>query len=153
MYHACCTIETFMPIETTGCQWLRIDSDFRIAEWYWQQLKSPLKHETWMAAHHYGYQYAVIIAQEKPICCAGVWRFSEEAWDVSAVSTLPPCQNRGYAKRIVSFITAYILASGRTATCETNETNSAMIAVAQKTGFQEVPQDEVWWQYPRLPDF
>lgn len=153
MLYACCTAETFTPFELTGCQWLQRDSDFKIAEWYWQQLNSPLKHETWITAYKYGYQYAVILDQGKPICCAGVWRYSGKSWDVCAVSTLPQYRQRGYSKRIVSFITTYILESGHIATVRTSETNIAMITTAKKVGFQEIPREKIWWQYPELPAF
>ena len=69
------------------------------------------------------------------------------------MSTLDGFRRKGYAKRIVSFVTAYILASGRLAMCSTDDGNIAMIATARRVGFQKIPQEKVWWVYPSLPEF
>ena len=153
MVYFSCTKDTFIPSEMTRVQWLQKDLDYEVAQWYWQQLQSPMTYKTWITAHAYGYQYAVIMEEDKPITCAGVWRFSDAAWEVAAVSTLAPYRNRGYAKQVVSFVTAYILGANRLATCSTNDENTAMIATAKSIGFQVAPQKAVWWKFPELPDF
>lgn len=148
-----CTNDTFFPADLTRVQWLQKDLDFKVAQWYWQQRQCPLTYKTWITAHAYDYQYAVIMEGDKPVTCAGVWRFSDTAWEMVAVSTLTPYRKRGYAKQAVSFVTAYILGANRLATCGTNDENTAMIATAKSVGFQIVPQEAVWWKYPELPDF
>jgi RimJ/RimL family protein N-acetyltransferase len=147
-----CTKDTFIPLDTTRARWLQKDTDYEVAQWYWEQFQSPITLSEWITAHRYGYQYAVITENGKPITCAGVWRFSDVAWEVAAVSTLVPFRKRGYAKQVVSFVTAYILGANRLATCSTNEDNVAMIATAKSVGFQIVPQEAVWWYYPELPE-
>ena len=148
-----CSKDTFYPVNTSRVQWLQKDLDFKVAQWYWQQCQCPLTHQTWITAHEYGYQYAIIMEADQPVTCAGVWRFSDIAWEVAAVSTLSPYRKRGYAKQVVSFVTAYILGANRLATCGTSEGNTAMIATAESVGFQIVPQEAVWWKYPELPNF
>jgi RimJ/RimL family protein N-acetyltransferase len=148
-----CTKETFIPSDLNQVQWLQKESGYEIAQWYWQQLLSPLSYNTWLSAYEYNFQYAVIMKAGKPVSCAGVWRFSESAWEVIAVSTLPPHQHQGYAKKVVSFITDYILGMSRLATCTTDEANTAMIATATSVGFRPVPSGAVWWNYPEIPDF
>lgn len=153
MVYFSCTKDTFTPFVIKSVHWLLKDKDYEVARWYWQQLQSPLTYETWIMAHAYGYQYAVIFEEDKPITCAGVWRFSESAWEVAAVSTLAPYRQQGYAKQAVSFVTSYILGSDRLPTCSTNEENAAMIATARSVGFQIVAKEEVWWKFPELPDY
>jgi len=65
-----------------------------------------------------------------------VWRYSEEAWEVAAVYTVPAFRRRGYGKAVVSFVTAHILDAGRLATCHTRVDNAAMIATAESVGFR-----------------
>ena len=69
-----------------------------------------------------------------------VWRYSETAWEAAAVRTQPDVCRRGYAKAAVSFVTAYILDSGRRATCTTGSDNLAMQRTARSVGF--VPIDK-----------
>ena len=153
MVYLACTKDTFIPSDMASVRWLIKDIDYNIAQWYWDQFQSPLTYHTWITAHAYGYQYAVIQEDDKPITCAGIWRFSERVWEVVAVSTLAAYRNRGYAKQTVSFVTAYILGANRLATCSTNAENAAMIATAKSVGFEIVAQEAVQWKYPELPDF
>ena len=69
------------------------------------------------------------------------------------MSTLEGFRRRGYAKRVVSFVATFILASGRLAMCSTGDGNVAMRATAKSVGFREVPKEDAWWGYPRLPEF
>ena len=89
---------------------------------------------------------------DKIVSCAGVWRYSDEAWEVAAVGTLDGFCHKGHTKRIGAFVAAYILASGRLATCSTDDGNIAMIATAKRVGFQKIPEERVWWVYPLSPD-
>jgi hypothetical protein len=144
MVYFSCTKDTFIPFDMTGVRWLHRDVDYKVAQSYWRQLRSPMTYQTWIKAHWYGYQYAVISQGDKPVSCAGVWRFSDTAWEVAAVSTLAPYQKRGYARQVVSFVTSYILEANRLATCGTNDENAAMIATAKSVGFYIVPPEAVW---------
>lgn len=104
-------------------------------------------------AHQSGYRYAAILENERIISCAAEWRFTAACSEIAAVSTLAPFRRRGYSQQIVAFITAHILNQGLTATCSTSNDNRAMIATAKSVGYQEVSPREVWWTYPRLPEF
>lgn len=66
---------------------------------------------------------------------AAVWTYSETHWEVAAVSTAPAVRQQGYGKAVVSFVTAHILAHGRTATISTQDTNVAMRTTAESVGF------------------
>ena len=128
-------------------------ADYELARRYWEGWGQTLSFNVWKTAHAYGYQYAAIVEREGIISSAGVWRFSEECWEVAAVSTLASHRRQGYSRRVVAFITAYIHASNRLATCSTGDENIAMIATARSVGFRPVPAEQVWWRYPQLPDF
>lgn len=153
MIYFICTPSNLLPADFTHIRWLEVDRDYPLAKQYWQALRQELRQNTWEKAHDYGYSYAGLIEGERIISCAGVWRFSETHWEVAAVSTLPHYRKQGYSQRAVAFVTAYILASGRHATCSTEDHNLAMIHTAQGAGFQRIPGEQVKWSYPRLPDF
>jgi RimJ/RimL family protein N-acetyltransferase len=148
-----CTDENLVPINHENVRWLAKDTDYELARHYWNVWGQTLSFSTWEKAHEYGYQYAAIMGDERIISSAGVWRFSEECWETAAVSTLESYRGKGYSKSVFSFITSYILKSGRVATCSTSDDNVAMIATAKSVGYQEVPAGKVWWNYPQLPDF
>ena len=77
----------------------------------------------------------VIWEDGKIVARAAVWKYSETAWEVAAVSTLPEYRCRGYGEKVVSHCTAVILSAGRVATCTTKDTNIAMRRTAEKVGF------------------
>ncbi len=66
---------------------------------------------------------------------AAIWRYSNEAWELAAVSTRPEFRQRGYGQSVASFVTAAILGQGRLATCLTAGDNTAMRRTAESIGF------------------
>ncbi len=66
---------------------------------------------------------------------AGIWKNSEEQWEVAGVITRPEYRQKGYSARIVSHCIAKILEQGKTAILSTAETNYPMIGVAKRAGF------------------
>jgi predicted GNAT family acetyltransferase len=153
MIHFSCRPKNFIPTAGGGVRWLDQDADFVLAQAYWRELGQTLTRKTWETAHQFGYTYAGLLAGSRIVSCAAVWRYSPQCWEVAAVSTLPDFRRQGYAKRVVSFITEYILSSGKLATCGTDDDNLAMIATALSVGFQVVPEELVWWNFPDMPDF
>jgi predicted GNAT family acetyltransferase len=153
MIHFSCSKNNFSPAPCDGVRWLDQDADFALARAYWLELGQTLTRKTWDMAHQFGYTYAGLLAVNRMISCAAVWRYSPQCWEVAAVSTLPDFHRQGYSKRVVSFVTEYILNSGKVATCSTDDDNLAMIATARSVGFQVVSDELVWWNFPDLPDF
>lgn len=151
--YSICTKQSFIPIDTGQVRWLEQATDYELARGYWRDFGQDLHCSTWRKAHEFGYQYAAIVENGRIVSNAGVWRFSEAVWGVGHVSTLESLRRRGYAKRTVAFVTAFILKAGRLATCSTIDDNIAMIATAKCVGFREIPQEKVWWTHPKLPDF
>ena len=145
MKYFLCTPLDLRPVCTEGVRWLACEEDYQVAKQYWRRHDLALPYFMWREAHESGYQYAAILKEGEIISCAAVWRFSDEAWEISAVTTWEPYRRQGYSKKVVSFLTDYILAMGRTATSSTQDDNFAMIATAKSVGFQEVAQEKVWW--------
>ena len=148
-----CSRTDFAHIAGPDARWLQPDSDYELAKAYWEHWKQPLSHATWAKAHEFGYRHAARTAERRTASTAGVWRFSEEAWEVVAVSTLEDFRRKGFAQQLVAFVTAQILGAGRLATCSTRDDNGAMVATAKSVGYQVVPTGQIWWTYPQLPDF
>lgn len=80
----------------------------------------------------------VIFEDGKIVCRAAIWKYSQTAWEVAAVSTLPEYRCKGYGENIVSHCTAIILNNGKRATCTTSDTNIAMRRTVEKVGFMEM---------------
>ena len=80
----------------------------------------------------------VILDQGKIVARAAIWKYSQTAWEVAAVSTLPEYRGKGYGEMVVSHCTALILNHGKVATCTTSDTNQTMRSVAEKVGFTAI---------------
>lgn len=138
-----CTKEDFLPVENQpGIRWLDRNADYVLAAAYWRGHGQDLSRETWEEAHASGYRYAALVQGGQIVSAAAAWRYSDQAWEVAAVGTLEAFRRRGYASRVVAFVTAYILDAGQTATCHTGEDNLAMRATARRIGFRELPQED-----------
>jgi predicted GNAT family acetyltransferase len=138
-----CSVQDLIPVDATGIRWLKQAADYVLARAYWRGHGQDLSRATWLEAHASGYRYAALVQGGKILSCAAAWRYSDEAWEVAAVGTLDEFRRQGYATRVVAFVTAYILAAGRVATCHTGEDNAAMQATARRVGFREVAAGEV----------
>ena len=145
--HYECTRATFQPEIRYPVRWLDWERDYALASTIWPD-EFPLTQETWREARELGYRYAGVVAcrpagrrpsgRERLLAIAAVWRYSEEAWEAAAVRTQPDVRRRGYARAVVSFVTAHILQSGRRATCTTGSDNVAMQRTAEGVGFVRV---------------
>jgi len=127
-----CIAQTFRPFQRYPVRWLDAEADYDLARAYWSR---PLTQEDWRQFKADGYEYAAIVEDGQIFSLAAAWRYSDTAWEVAAVSTAPEKQQQGYARTVVSFVTAHILASGRKATCLTMQDNVAMQRTAESVGF------------------
>jgi len=91
--------------------------------------------ELWSGARAEGYRYCAVIEGCAIALQAAVWRHSDEACEATAVYTAPAFRRRGYAKSVVSFVTAHILKASRLATYHTDVDNLAMARTAEAVGF------------------
>ena len=137
--HYECTAATFRTAARYPARWLDWEDDFALAQVMWPETL-PLTWEIWQEAREAGYRYCAAVEDGQVQAIAAVWRYSETAWEVAAVSTLPSARGRGYAAAVVSFATASILDAGRRATCTTAADNRAMQRTAERIGFQRIQQ-------------
>jgi acetyl esterase/lipase len=139
VYYAC-TEATFRPRTRHAVRWLNPHSDYILARDYWGLLPgNDLSHSTWMEAHDLGYSYAGVLHEERLVSVAAVWRYSAVAWELAAVSTVDPAHRQhGNARSTCSFITNYILGTGRVATVQTHADNHPMRRTAESIGFRLV---------------
>ena len=129
-----CTPESYRNVEFSGVRWLDRDADYHLAEALWSP-EAPLSRRIWEDAHQDGYRYCGFVAGGQVVAIAAEWRYSDEAWETAAVRTPEGFRRQGYGKRVVTFVTSHILASGRVATCHTAFDNVAMIRTAVSVGF------------------
>jgi GNAT superfamily N-acetyltransferase len=90
----------------------------------------------WRQLYASGYRYGALLKDGHCLAMAGLWAWSDEAWEVIAVGVSPDHRCRGLGKGIVSFVTEEILSHGRVATITTREDNAAMLRVIECLGFQ-----------------
>ncbi len=139
-----CTTENFRPRTRHKVRWLNPHKDYPLARAYWLTGGSgDLSEENWQEAHNLGYSYAAVVdgedQQARILSIAAVLRYSEAAWELAAVSTNDPeLRRKGYSTSVCSFVTQYILGTGRIATVSTGITNEAMQKTAEKIGFLRV---------------
>ena len=138
-----CTLSDFIEQDTSAVRWLERDADYELAHGLWAALGHELSYTDWIESHDLGYTYAGIIADREIISCAAEWRYSERAWEVAAVVTRREWRRRDYSTKVVAFVTAHILQSGRLATCTTSGDNAAMLATAKRVGFRVIESEEM----------
>jgi RimJ/RimL family protein N-acetyltransferase len=134
-----CTHHTFHPDMRYPVRWLDWEPDYPLAQAIWPETL-PLTRAVWLEARDAGYRYCAVIEHGQIQAMAAVWRYSDAAWEVAAVRTRPDARRQGYAKSVVSFVTACILDAGKRATCTTRWDNEAMQRTAESVGFQRIEQ-------------
>jgi predicted GNAT family acetyltransferase len=119
-------------------RWLDDDEDLGLyQESFYRKIGAePPSREDWEEWHQQGYRYCGLVREQTIIARAAVWTYSDTAWELAAVLTQPEYRGHGYAKAVCSFVTAHIMAAGRTATCHTYKTNTAMLQVAERLGYR-----------------
>ncbi len=131
-----CDPKTFRPVDHSGVRWLDTERDYPLAAEFWPR-EIGLSLQDWQDARNQGYRYCAIVEGGRIVSLGAVWKYSRDRWEVAAIRTAPEFRGRGYAKRIVSFVTEHILASGRVPTCTVSAENVAMIRVVESVGFRK----------------
>ena len=139
-----CTPATFQPNTDHNVRWLDWKRDDVLARTIWPD-ERPLSRETWLEARELGYRYCGVVVQgiagkQRLLAIAAVCCYSETAWEAAAVRTQADARRHGYAKAVVSFVTAHILDHGRRATCTTGRDNVAMQKTAESVGFIQIDE-------------
>jgi predicted GNAT family acetyltransferase len=146
-----CTAETFVPVGHEGVRWLDQDGDLALyQDAVYRKIGAEVpSEEDWEEWHRQGYRYCGLVRGSTIVALAAVWAYSDAAWELAAVRTQPDYRGRGHAKSVCSFATAHILAAGRTATCHTALTNTAMLQVAERLGYHRHSLER--WRQPTVP--
>src|SRR5262245_18130242 len=108
-----CTKQTFHPCLRYPVRWLDVAQDFELARAHWSlplplepatptgachsHWSLPLTRDDWRQFQEDGYRYAAIIEEGRIVSLAAAWRYSENAWEVAAVSTAPEKRRQNYA--------------------------------------------------------
>jgi ribosomal protein S18 acetylase RimI-like enzyme len=138
-----CTTASFRPHVASNARWLDGDNEYQLAADFWRRTSCPLAYGDWHeAVRTYRYSYAVILRDGSIIAVAALLPYSTEAWELSAVKTDPAFRRCGHGRAIVSFVTAAILKHVALATCNTDDTNEAMIRTALGVGYSVAAPDE-----------
>ena len=122
-------LSLFKPENHKGVRWLN-NEDYHYMNDFWN-----ISLDTWNEAKEKDVTYCAIIEEGKIISVAAVWKYSEDKWEVAAVNTREGFENRGFGKKVVSFVTEYILSCNKIPTLTTGEKNTVMQKVAEKVGF------------------
>jgi predicted GNAT family acetyltransferase len=61
--------------------------------------------------------------------------YSDDAWELAGVFTMPERRGVRLSRSVCSFVTDAILKAGKLATCHTGRTNVAMRIVAESLGY------------------
>lgn len=121
-----CDTTCFRSAESSKARWLD-----------WGDTFYPFSREKYEKMLYWGGgRLSAVVEDGKIVAEAYEQPRSTDVAEIVSVSTLPPFRGRGYAKAVVSFVTAHILADGRTATMETRDDNIPMIHVAEAVGYR-----------------
>lgn len=94
--------------------------------------------ETWQKIIDEQTQYCCLFLDKKPIVRAAVERLSNFAWEYADVKVVKELRSKGYGKKIVSFVSWFILSQSKTTTCRTTDDNIAMQKVMLSLGYKKV---------------
>jgi RimJ/RimL family protein N-acetyltransferase len=136
-----CDPGSFRPAPTRGAVWLDVDDDFELLKRFHDR-RTPREPFTRADAHRWrdgGFVDAGIVLDGLLVARAARWTYSDEAWELAGVFTLPERRGEGLARAVCSFVTQHILDEGRTATCHTDPSNIIMRSVAERLGFVRQP--------------
>ena len=125
------------------CRWLEIPRDIPLLNELWETSSGRgLADAEWEQIARDGYRYAAIVQPGVIVALAAAWKRSASEWELAAVATREGHRRQGHATYVCAFVTAYILAEGRHATCTAHLDNRGMIATALKLGYERLPDSD-----------
>jgi RimJ/RimL family protein N-acetyltransferase len=127
-----CVADMFRPRQLHAVRWLDVEADYPLARGFWA---FPISPADWRGFRDDGYQYCAVVEDGRIVSIGAIWRYSDHAWELVAVSTRPKFRRQGYGQSVASVVTAAILSEGRRATCLTAADNVAMQRTAESLGF------------------
>ena len=132
-----CHEASFVPAHSHEVRWFDVEEDFTLLRAFHEQRSADETYTLedacqWRDA---GFTDAGVIEGGVIVARAARWIYSDDAWELAGVFTVPERRGAGLSRSVCSFVTAAILSSGKTATCHTPPTNLAMRRVAGSLGY------------------
>jgi GNAT superfamily N-acetyltransferase len=87
-----CVAAEFRPRQPHAVRWLNWEEDYTLARDLWA---FPISRDDWLGFRDEGYQYCAVVEDGRIVSIAAVWRYSDHAWELAAVSTRPEFRRRG----------------------------------------------------------
>ena len=129
-----CLRTTFRPVPVVSARWLDPYRDYEFARAMWASFME-LSREEWLGFWEQGYDYCGIVDKGLLVARAAIWRYSDGAWELASVGTMPEYRRRGLATEVCSLATSRIVTADRLATCNTRMDNIPMQRTAAAIGF------------------
>jgi predicted GNAT family acetyltransferase len=137
-----CDLPSFTPSQHHEVRWLDIDDDFELLRVFHEGRDPAGKAAyTWADAVRWrdsGFTDAGVVEDGVVVARAACWTYSDDAWELAGVFTLPSRRGFGLSRSVCTFVTDAILQAGKTATCHTGPGNLAMRRVAESLGYRLV---------------
>ncbi|MEY2469433.1 MAG: FR47-like protein, partial [Actinomycetota bacterium] len=118
-----CTADAFKPAPWDEVMWLDVVRDFALLAAFHARNPDggPFTDESALNWRDSGFSDAGIVQDGVLVARAARWAYSDEAWELAGVITLPERRGEGLGRSACSFITESIVTAGRTATCHTGK--------------------------------
>ncbi len=134
-----CDVQSFRPAQTRDVRWLDIEDDFAVLQ-HFHETRDPYREPfIWADAVKWkesGFTDAGIIEGGVLVSRAALWTYSDDAWELAGVFTVPTARGAGLARSVCTFVTSAILEAGRLATCHAGPGNVAMRRLAESLGYR-----------------
>ncbi len=83
-------------------------------------------------------RYCLLYLDGLPVARGAIEPYSKRMWEAADIRVAPAYRGRGLATDILRFLSLAITKSGKTATCRTEEDNTAMRRAMARVGYQEL---------------
>lgn len=130
-----CDVRSFRPAQTRDVRWLDIEDDFAVLQ-HFHEARHPFSWADAVTWKESGFTDAGIIERGVLVSRAALWTYSEDAWELAGVFTVPSARGAGLSRSVCTFVTSAILEAGRLATCHTGPRNVAMRRLAESLGYK-----------------
>ena len=135
-------LKKYEPAEKAEIRWLKLPDDLYAVYLFSKDRKPDIVFnekemlDNFIKWRENGCIYCALFIDGRIAATAAVEKYSVDKWETGDVRVLRSERNKGYAKQICYFVTKYILESGITATCCTEEDNISMQKVINALGFE-----------------
>ena len=104
-----CDVQSFRPAQTRDVRWLDVEEDFAVLQHFHETRDPSGKPFTWADAVKWkdrGFTDAGIIEGGVLVSRAALWTYSEDAWELAGVFTIPTARGAGRSRSACTFVTS-----------------------------------------------